>query len=286
MNVIIAHTKARAALLTGLLAAGIAAGEPLQSGAGCGVVDPVGPGPWRLSPSMLKSAGQNLLADGFESDELRIVFHVIEAADGTGHLADEQVLDQLALIKVAYEGLDTRKIVLDAVNRIVDERYFTRCLEQPIWEELTERYAVTPARTVNVYSCLMIPPFVVGMATFPWEYPADSPLRGVRVSYQTFPGEDLAPYNQGATLVHEIGHYFGLLHTFAYGCEAPGDGVADTVAEASPAYGCPVGRDSCPGGGADPVTNFMNYSDDACMTDFTPGQFERIRYYLDVAVRE
>jgi hypothetical protein len=38
-------------------------------------------------------------------------------------------------------------------------------------------------------------------------------------------------------------------------------------------YTCLVGDDTCPAkAGLDPVRNFMNYSEDACMNRFTPGQ--------------
>lgn len=107
---------------------------------------------------------------------------------------------------------------------------------------------------------------------------------GVVIRWQSFGrvGNVQAPYNRGRTATHEVGHWLGLRHIWGDGgCNAD-DFCADTPNSGQPNYNC-VTVTSC--GSADMIENYMDYSQDACMSIFTNCQKGRMRTVLDNSPR-
>jgi hypothetical protein len=143
-------------------------------------------------------------------------------------------------------------------------------------EAMKEALKVGGPETLNLYTA-KLGANLLGYAYLAQDAAGVGPLDGVVIHFQSMPGGHFEVYSEGDTATHEIGHWLDLFHTFEGGCEGAGDHVADTAPEASPAFNCPEGRDTCVGDGLDPITNFMDYTQDSCMFEFTEGQAVRMQ---------
>ena len=202
-----------------------------------------------------------------------VAFHIVRGDDGEWDVSDTQIQQQLDVLNEGFASTNFR-FETALINRVNNTRWSTGAASSSIEAEMKNALAVDPATTLNFYTA-NLGGGLLGYATFPFSYPEDSPMHGVVCLYSSLPGGSAFPYDEGDTGTHEVGHFVGLYHTFQGGCGGSGDGVADTPAEQSPASGCPVGRDTCPSPGLDPIENFMDYSVDSCMIEFTPGQSAR-----------
>jgi PKD repeat protein len=93
-----------------------------------------------------------------------------------------------------------------------------------------------------------------------------------------------APYNEGRTATHEIGHWLGLRHIWGDGGCSVDDYCNDTPLAGAANYGCPSGTNSCtaaPDQGPDMIENYMDYTNDLCMHVFTNDQKQRMRAVLE-----
>jgi hypothetical protein len=215
----------------------------------------------------------------------------VNKGEGTenGDVTNKMLREQIDVLNEAYAGLDPSapnsatntpfRFEIAGIDRTTNEKWFNSGIDSKEEREMKEALHIGGANALNVY-VNNAGGVYLGWSTFPFGYTSDPLEDGVVVLYSSLPGGDCCDdrvYNQGDTATHEVGHWLGLFHTFQGGCGTNhNDMVADTPAERSAAFGCPAGRDTCPGAGVDPIENFMDYTEDSCMYQFTAGQSERM----------
>ncbi len=161
----------------------------------------------------------------------------------------------------------------------------------PVWnssidQQLKSVIHWNPDRYLNLYVVKM------GMGNLGYAYKpsimVDHPeLDGVVINHINFGDLSDPEYGLGRTTTHEVGHWFGLCHTF--GCNArdyscsDDDGIYDTpVCQGSRSSGtypncnkdiqCQTENDLNGTTSARQIENYMDYSHDYCMNMFTQGQ--------------
>ena len=210
--------------------------------------------------------------------------HVISKGAGleNGDVPEHVIRAQISVLNASFAGRTGGAATgfsfnLVGITRTVNERWHNMLILSREEREAKAALRRGGAATLNIY--LTSGGGYLGWATFPSSYSSQPSQDGIVVDFRSLPHGPYTAYSEGDTATHEVGHWLGLYHTFQGGCTPNNDYVTDTPAERSPAFGCPTGRDTCVRSGyegVDPVENFMDYTDDACMFAFSPGQVSRM----------
>jgi Pregnancy-associated plasma protein-A len=196
-----------------------------------------------------------------------------------GNIEEDQRRKQIEVMNRAYSESGIKFTYEPSSARTVNKpAWFNMGLNSAAERESKTELHVPPEYSLNLYTA-GLQNGILGWARFPWDLAGDKILDGVVILWSTFPGGEAEPYNLGQTCTHEVGHWLGLYHTFQDGCGGNGDEVDDTPTHGDPNYGClPDGRNgACSPQEKAPIHNYMNYSDDVCMTEFSKGQIERMK---------
>jgi hypothetical protein len=239
---------------------------------GCATIEPSAAEKAEIE-EMLANTKHAMRAVG--SVNIPVYWHVIRSGTtlAGGDIPDSQITASINVLNAAYASTPFT-FTLVGTDRTTNSNWFGLRSGSKQERDMKNALRKGGANALNVYSANP-GGGLLGWATFPSNYARSPSQDGVVILYSSVPGGTAAPYNLGDTLTHEAGHWVGLYHTFQGGCTSPGDSVSDTPPEASAAFGCPTNRDTCAGGGLDPITNFMDYTDDACMNTFSAGQADR-----------
>ncbi|UYM04109.1 zinc metalloprotease [Solicola gregarius] len=211
--------------------------------------------------------------------------HAIQTSKNTVKAPRKRIKQQIRIMNRAYKGNQSKasaktkfRFRLKSVDRTVNKRWYTAALGDRAANKMKRKLHKGGSRALNLY--LSAPEInggtLFGWATFPADLKRQPKIDGVVINYGSMMNGKYTGYNKGDTAVHEAGHWLGLYHTFQGGCSKLNDRVKDTPREATPNYECPKSRNTCKAPGKDPIHNFMDYSYDKCMTQFTFGQSKRM----------
>lgn len=247
------------------------------------------------------------------------VFHVIHDG-GSSNISDAKVLSQVTATNnhfrrvpgtVGYsEGTDTR---IQLATATIDNqgntfngitRHFNPALAVHTSTGPNDEYIdlvnlIFWPGYLNVYIVKEVEGSVIGYTFIPDNFGGNS--RAIVMSHDFW--GTLSPlvggYTQGKSFTHELGHWLGLRHPFGPGtggiaegcngmdngnCATLGDRVCDTPQSFEAGFSCNGNVSTCeetPCDRNDWVELYMDYASGNCRDVFSPGQADRMHFFLD-----
>ncbi len=265
----------------------------------------------------LENFGQiQLFANQEKIYKIPVVIHVLHKGESYGqgtNIPDEQILAQIDILNEDFrrqneDAINTPERFLpvaadvgiefvlagtdpdgNPTNGIIRKQGTRNIWGQPNSQEISNNSFWPSEDYLNIWVADLT--FgVIGWAQFPdSDLPGIEPslgrtTDGVVIDYELFgTGGSARTTSLGRTATHEVGHFFGLRHTWGDGGCDVDDFCLDTPNMSSPSAGCDPERESC--GEITMVQNYMDYSSDACMNLFTLDQKGRMLTVIENSPR-
>ncbi len=242
-----------------------------------------------------------------------LIFHIVGEKNNSFNIDENLIAQQVNLLNEAFSKIQVVFYVKE-IKKYVNSKWYEAYADSDGYDKMVDNIITLPIKEINIISTNQ--DSLLGRAIFPWDDLIGTKSDHILLNENTFPGKNLGnEFFSGKTLIHEMGHYFGLFHTFHMeqydesgnkvyhncddlthnGCSEDmedkykGDLVDDTPAQKichffkckhcgdNDCSGC----DTCPDLlGKDPVKNYMGYNPDSCMDHFTDGQYNRMETWL------
>ena len=229
-----------------------------------------------------------IITDTFK---IPINFFIVDSEESNFDITENLIDLQIQALNKAF--LDINIIFFKStISRYVDENWFLGfssnlpkdSVFNNYYNDMIDKIPLNPNNlNVIINGCNLL-----GQASFPFEKTYKTKEDHIIINRISLP--NIENY-QGDTLIHEMGHFFGLYHTFHStkeldcdifpynGCEE-GDLVNDTPPQQLCYFsGCSVIK-SCDEVNNIDVKNFMGYNPDTCMNYFTIGQYNRMEKFF------
>ncbi|MCA0131167.1 zinc metalloprotease [Winogradskyella alexanderae] len=227
--------------------------------------------------------GEPPVDDGLGSINIPVYVYVIYA-NSVQNISDSQVNSQIAVLNADFNDTNFSDVNTYPERGADVDITFTlatidrRANSTSQWGTNDAVKSIYPAQPGHLTIWVAnIGGGILGYAQFPG---GNASTDGVVVSPQYFGtnGTATAPFDEGRTTTHEVGHWLNLRHIWGDGRCNRDDFVDDTPKSDRPNYGCPGQVSHCRS--IDMTENYMDYTDDGCMGLFTQGQKERMRSVL------
>lgn|GEM_PF-1843110 len=202
--------------------------------------------------------------------QVPVYVHILQDSSGANPVTESIITKAISRLNSGFSKAGFA-FNLQSIDSITNDSWAYPSISD--LDSISSQLNVPDRQGVNIYITYLED--LCGISDLPY---SESSSEAMFLDYRCVPGgSESDSYD---TIIHEMGHFMGLFHTFApepNGCKGKGDYISDTPYQKVEHYQCKR-YDTCPTKrGLDPTNNFMDYTSDDCKHRFTPQQIKLMR---------